>query len=348
MENCWAALTRRRLCVAPPRSIAAAVILGLVLLPGRGVWAGTPTDEIRTFSARAVSIIEDPQMAPMERLGAVHAMLDDIFDLRGAAELALGRYWRARTPAERREFVPLFAAFLERSYLAQVKSRIKLGGGVKISYLAESADGNLATVRTTILTRGGRDVPFDYRMIRRGDRWAVRDVVIEGVSLVENYRAQFVKTIQRSSYPQLVMTMRAMISDVSATREADAGSLAPQPAPGGLRPEAAFKDAHFDPDGFAIGAAAAKILDENAAWLKVHGNASVLIEGHADERGTREVNLALGDRRARSAKAYLVAYGVQPSRITIVSHGDELPACAERTEACWARNRRVHFLVRPQ
>ncbi|MDP2701178.1 MAG: OmpA family protein, partial [Candidatus Rokubacteria bacterium] len=75
-------------------------------------------------------------------------------------------------------------------------------------------------------------------------------------------------------------------------------------------------------------------------------NNLVLIEGHADERGTNEYNLALGEKRAKAAMNYLVAQGVQASRITIISYGKERPVCTEKTEACWAKNRRDNFLTK--
>ena len=92
----------------------------------------------------------------------------------------------------------------------------------------------------------------------------------------------------------------------------------------------------------------AKILDANAAWLKANAEHLVLIEGHCDERGTNEYNLALGERRAKSTMNYLVAQGIQASRITIISYGKERPVCTEKTEDCWAKNRRAHFLVKPR
>ena len=74
----------------------------------------------------------------------------------------------------------------------------------------------------------------------------------------------------------------------------------------------------------------------------------MLIEGHCDERGTNEYNLALGERRAKSTMNYLVSQGIQASRITIISYGEERPVCTEKTEECWAKNRRAHFLVKPR
>jgi phospholipid transport system substrate-binding protein len=188
--------------------VAAAVVAGPALLSGGRALAGTPTSEVRGFLARAVSIAENVELAPRERLHSVHRMFADAFDFRGAAELALGQHWRARTPAERREFVPLFADLLERSYVSQIKARVKLDGGVKIDYLGESVKGHYATVQTVVRREGREDVPFDYRMIRRGTRWLVHDVVIDGVSLVGNYRAQFAKTMEGSSFRQLIVTMK--------------------------------------------------------------------------------------------------------------------------------------------
>ena len=106
-----------------------------------------------------------------------------------------------------------------------------------------------------------------------------------------------------------------------------------------------LKDIHFDFDKYDIRPGDAKILDTNAAWLKSN-DALVLVEGHCDERGTNEYNLALGERRAKATMNYLVSHGVQAGRITIISYGEERPACTEHTEACWATNRRAHFLAK--
>ena len=109
-----------------------------------------------------------------------------------------------------------------------------------------------------------------------------------------------------------------------------------------------LKDIHFDFDKYNIRPGDAKILDANASWLKSNAGNLVLIEGHCDERGTNEYNLALGERRAKSTMNYLVAQGVQASRITIISYGKERPLCPEHNEGCWARNRRAHFLTKAQ
>ena len=131
----------------------------------------------------------------------------------------------------------------------------------------------------------------------------------------------------------------------STVAPATAAPSTTPPAPSEFRETDNLKDVFFDFDKYDIRAADAKLLDTNAAWLKTNDNL-VLIEGHCDERGTNEYNLALGERRAKAAMNYLVAQGVQASRITIISYGKERPTCTEHSESCWAQNRRAHFLVK--
>jgi len=109
-----------------------------------------------------------------------------------------------------------------------------------------------------------------------------------------------------------------------------------------------LKPIHFDFDKYDIRSGDAKILDANARWMKANANYLILIEGHCDERGTNEYNLALGERRAKATMNYLVAQGVAATRMTLISYGEERPLCAEKNEECWAKNRRAHFLVKAQ
>jgi peptidoglycan-associated lipoprotein len=130
---------------------------------------------------------------------------------------------------------------------------------------------------------------------------------------------------------------------------------APAPAPAPARPAPAefrstpdLRDIHFDFDKSAIRPDAARTLDGNIGWLKSNPDALVLIEGHCDERGTNAYNLALGERRARATQDYLTARGVAADRIVTISYGEERPTCMQRTAACWAQNRRAHFLTKPR
>ena len=119
-----------------------------------------------------------------------------------------------------------------------------------------------------------------------------------------------------------------------------------RPAPSDFVAVRDLADIHFDFDKYTIRPRDADLLDQNARWLKAHEKDLLLIEGHCDERGTNEYNLALGERRAKAAMNYLVAQGVAARRITIISYGEERPQCTDHNEACWAKNRRAHFLVK--
>jgi peptidoglycan-associated lipoprotein len=133
-----------------------------------------------------------------------------------------------------------------------------------------------------------------------------------------------------------------------AAGAAAATAQTPRPSPKEFMAVAALKEVYFDFDKYDIRAEDAKTLDTNAAWLKSNADNLVLIEGHCDERGTNEYNLALGERRAKATMNYLVSQGIQANRITIISYGEERPVCNEKTEACWAKNRRANFLVKPR
>jgi len=123
-------------------------------------------------------------------------------------------------------------------------------------------------------------------------------------------------------------------------------TVPPGPTPSEFAEAAALKDIHFAFDRSEILAAEADILNANAAWLTTNGRALVMIEGHCDERGTNEYNLALGQRRASAARDYLVSKGIEARRISTISYGKERPLCTEQAESCWARNRRAHFLIK--
>ncbi len=124
------------------------------------------------------------------------------------------------------------------------------------------------------------------------------------------------------------------------------GAMVARPSPRDYVAVPELADIHFDFDRYDIRADAARVLEASAAWLKAHPTYLVLVEGHADERGTNEYNLALGERRARASMNYLVSHGVAASRFTIISYGEERGLCSEPTEACWAKNRRAHFAVK--
>src|SRR5881409_1286522 len=184
------------------------IAAALLLLAGAPAWAG-PTDQLREYTDQVIKVLDDPSLARQDRRAAVRKIAHEAFDVTEAAKRVLARHWQARTPAERDEFTQLFADLLERSYIA----RLDEYGGERIRYVSESIDGELATVRARIVTRTGIEVPVESRMVLRGERWLIYDVLIENVSLVANYRAQFDRIVRSSSYEELVRRLKQKRDD---------------------------------------------------------------------------------------------------------------------------------------
>ena len=169
--------------------------------------AGPATEQLRTRVERVVAVLEDPQLKakPAARRTALRAAAVDIFDFTEITRRSLGRHWQTASQTERDDLVSLMTVLLERSYL----SRIEQYSGERIVFAGETAESDLATVRTRLVGKGGVETAVDYRLYRVADRWMVYDVTVEGVSLVANYRAQFNKIIQTSSAQGLVERLRA-------------------------------------------------------------------------------------------------------------------------------------------
>jgi phospholipid transport system substrate-binding protein len=182
-------------------------ILALGLVMAHDAAAGQVSDQLRSRLDRVVTLLDDPilKVRPEERRVALRGAATDIFDFTEITRRSLGRHWQAATPAEREELVLLFTALLERSYLG----RIEQYTSERIAVVGEALDGELATVRTRLMSKGGTETAVDYRLYRAGDRWMAYDVSVEGVSLVANYRSQFNKIIQASSAQALVKRLRA-------------------------------------------------------------------------------------------------------------------------------------------
>jgi len=106
-----------------------------------------------------------------------------------------------------------------------------------------------------------------------------------------------------------------------------------------------LSDIHFGYNDYTVQPQDSSILRSNASWLQAHPNANVQVEGNCDERGSEDYNIALGAKRAQSAKDYLTTLGISPGRISTISYGKELPLCQDHDESCWERNRRDHFVV---
>jgi len=186
-----------------------AVLVGLVAWSPAPASAGAPTDQLKASVDQIVKVLENPALRAgdraQERRAAIRKEAEGVFDFTETAKRALGRHWQGLSDKDRQEFTTLFTDLIERAYI----SKIERYSGERIAYAGEAVDSGLATVRTRFVTKQGTEVPVDYRMQQRGDRWLVYDVSVEGVSLINNYRTQFDKIIQTSSYAELVRKMKA-------------------------------------------------------------------------------------------------------------------------------------------
>ena len=185
------------------RWIAAMAMVALGLVASRAS-AGPPTDQVKGYTEQIVKILDDQAIRDADKRAAVRKVAGEVFDVNETARRALGTHWQRRTPAEREEFVHLFADLLERTYI----SKIGLYGGERVKYVAEKVDGDFAVVQGRVITPKGSEIPVDARLLKRGDRWLIYDVVIENVSLIQNYRAQFDRIIRASSFDELIKRLR--------------------------------------------------------------------------------------------------------------------------------------------
>lgn len=191
-----------RLSVGP---LVAALVAGLTLGPAS---AGPPTDQVKGATDQVLKILQDASLKgpdkTAERRKQLATVVDQVFDWQETGKRALGRHWQPLKPEQRQEFSTLFADLVERSYV----SKIEAYSGEKILYVGDQAEGDQATAKTKLITKAGTEIPIDYRMQKTGDRWRVYDVLIEGVSLVGNYRTQFNRVIQQSGYDDLMKKMK--------------------------------------------------------------------------------------------------------------------------------------------
>lgn len=180
------------------------LITVLVLGLGSDAWAGQPTEQLRTYTDQVLKVLQNPALSLPERREAVKHLAEQVFDVTETAKRALGPHWLQRTPAEREEFVKIFANLLEQTYIA----RIDEFGGEKLTYVSEQIDGDRAIVKARITTKNGTAVPVESRLLQRDNRWLIYDILVENLSLISNYRSQFDRVIRTTSYDELVKRVK--------------------------------------------------------------------------------------------------------------------------------------------
>jgi phospholipid transport system substrate-binding protein len=182
-----------------------------------------PLEVVRASVARVLSIVQAPHAVSSgggQRRTEIRRVAQGLFDFDEMARLTLARHWKDRSVQEQEEFVRLFTDLLERSYLTTIENY----AGERVTFLGESVSGPYAQVRSRITTDRRMEISIDYRLIESGARWAVYDVVLDGVSLVSNYRSQFNSIIRTSSFADLLTKLRSRQIEAHAIPRTGHGS----------------------------------------------------------------------------------------------------------------------------
>ncbi len=197
-------MATKKLCLTLLSLIAG---LCLVCFPF-GAEAGEPTDQIKGTVEAVMKILGDKELArpekEKERRARIRQTIAMRFDFEEMAKRSLSIHWKERTTGEQKEFVDLYADLLENTYIRKVERY----ENEQVDYHYERSDGNYAVVMTRVFNNKGLSIPVDYRMFREKQLWKVYDVIIEGISLVNNYRTQFTQIIRSDSYNELVRRLR--------------------------------------------------------------------------------------------------------------------------------------------
>ncbi len=171
-------------------------------------WAGVPTEKVKETADKIIAIVSDPSLKDpakaAQRRERIRRTVDELCDWEEMSRRSLGRHWAQRTEQEKKEFVRLFGQLLERTYIDKVEGY----SGEKVNYLGERVDGDYAEVDVKVVTNKNTEIPVIYRMRAKDQKWWVYDMVIEGVSLVNNYRTQFSDIMAKSSFEGLMKKLR--------------------------------------------------------------------------------------------------------------------------------------------
>jgi len=200
--------------ISSARRFVLAILLIATMLLAPVVAAASVTDEVKAVVDKVVSIVSDSELkkpkSEAKRRVALEKAISTIFDYSEMAKLSLGVHWRERSAAERQEFVKLFKTLLENSYADKIESY----NNEKIAYLKENVEGDNAEVKSKIVTAKREEFTLDYRLKKEGGKWMVYDVVIEGVSLVANYRSQFNRIVRGQGYDALVKKLKDKSAEI--------------------------------------------------------------------------------------------------------------------------------------
>jgi phospholipid transport system substrate-binding protein len=198
--------------------IAALLATCLLTLSPAALRAGVPTDQVRQTADRVLSVLQDSRLKSAdkqkERRDQIRQIVASRFDFAEMAKRSLGSNWQKVNNDEQRQFVELFTELLEKSYADQIESY----DGEKIVYGRENVSQDQADVDTKILTKKGEQISVNYKLRSAGNDWKVYDVVIENISLVNNFRSQFNRVLANASFAELLKKLQSKSVEIKPVR----------------------------------------------------------------------------------------------------------------------------------
>jgi phospholipid transport system substrate-binding protein len=172
----------------------------------------SPTDDVRTSVDAVLAILDNEQLNYEDKRTQISGIVKERFDFRAMSQRTLATNWNKTTDEEKEKFVDLFSQLIENSYVGKIESYTN----ERVDYPGEKVSGRKAVVETLIITSSA-DIPVDYRLYQKGDKWLVYDVIIEGVSLISNYRSSYQEIMKKEGFDGLLAKMRAKIDELDST-----------------------------------------------------------------------------------------------------------------------------------
>ena len=189
-------------------TLMAGIALAFTVMSHAG---STPTDDVRTSVDAMLEILKNEQLNQEDKRAQMSTVINERFDFRAMSQRTLATNWKKTTDEEKQQFVALFSQLIENSYVGKIEAYTN----EKVEYPGEKIKGRKAVVETLIVTSSA-DVPVNYRVYQKGDQWLVYDVIIEGVSLISNYRSSYQEIMKKEGFDGLLAKMQAKIDELAS------------------------------------------------------------------------------------------------------------------------------------
>ena len=173
--------------------------------------ASSPTDDVRTSVDAILVILQNGELEVQQKRAEISKIINERFDFRAMSQRTLATNWKKTSDEEKKQFTALFSQLIESSYVGKIEAYTN----EKVEYPGEKVKGKKAVVETLIITSSA-DIPVNYRMYQKGDQWLVYDVIIEGVSLISNYRSSYQEIMKDEGFDGLLNKMQAKIDELSS------------------------------------------------------------------------------------------------------------------------------------